>query len=210
MFSKLAHRFNFLIAVSESVRQDLVKNFGVKESKVVNISNPYIETKKINRKEVRPKPFGFNIVSVGRLVKQKNFSSLISCFGRFKEIYPDSSLTIVGVGPEEELLKNVSISLGVEDRVFFSGYKKNVIEFLEDFDLFILPSLWEGSPNAILDALKADLIICTDSLAGSSELLNYGEHGTLVRVNDDDDALLNSMIVNKSVTKQKKDIYVAY
>ena len=58
-------------------------------------------------------------MSVGRLVKQKNFSSLISCFGRFKEIYPDSSLTIVGVGPEEELLKNVSISLGVEDRVFF-------------------------------------------------------------------------------------------
>jgi glycosyltransferase involved in cell wall biosynthesis len=118
------------------------------------------------------------IGSVGRLTRQKGFDVLLKAFARLKQ--PECALLITGVGEEEPALRGLSTQLGIQDRVHFIGYRRDVPAFLKTLDLYVHPARFEGMPNALLEAMAAGCPIVATSVDGSTELIEDGVHGWLV------------------------------
>jgi len=108
-------------------------------------------------------------ITVGRLSEQKGHGILIDAFSRIKE---DANLIIIGSGRMEVELKKLAKKVGVENRVFFLGFKRNPFVFLYRADVFVLSSLWEGFGNVIVEAMRCSLpIISSDCSSGPREIL---------------------------------------
>ena len=141
--------------------------------------------------EAIPEPFEgkrrATIVGVGRLMAQKNFALLINSFARIAKEYPDYTLEIYGNGVQEEMLSNQIKKLGLENRVFLMGMKENVMHHIADSTMFVLPSDFEGFPNALIEAMATGLpVITTDfSPAGVAAEIVKKENGIIVPVNDE-------------------------
>ena len=127
-----------------------------------------------------------DIVTVGRLSSQKNHAMLIRAFARIADTVPDD-LRIYGEGELENELRGLAASLGLEDRVRFMGLSSQVAEDIKDARLFVLPSDYEGMPNALLEAMALGLpCISTDCpCGGPATVIRSGENGLLVPVGDE-------------------------
>lgn len=126
------------------------------------------------------------IVSVGRLEKQKNFELLINAFSLLGDEFDGYTLNIFGEGSERNKLTYVIKKLGLEGRVLLEGNVKNISEKICKATLFVLPSDYEGMPNALIEAMACGLpCISTDCLGGGArELIEHGENGYLIKRND--------------------------
>ena len=144
----------------------------------------------INSSFIRPLYIGpkRNVVaSAGRLVKQKNFELLIRAFSLVALDYPEYNLVIYGEGNEKEELNRLIFQLGLEKRIFLPGNIKNIAEEMEKNSLFVLPSDFEGMPNALMEAMALGLpCISTDCPCGGPRfLIQNGINGLLVPVKDE-------------------------
>ena len=126
------------------------------------------------------------IVSVGRLKKQKNHELLIRAFADFNAAHPGHTLHIYGKGPLEDDLRRLISDLALDDRVFLEGFVKNVHEAIRDAELFVLPSDFEGMPNALLEAMMMGLPCVTTLFEGSSDLFGSEDCCLFVPCGDKD------------------------
>ncbi len=132
------------------------------------------------------------MVSVGRLVRQKNQDMLIDAFLRFSEKHPDYRLTIYGEGDyRPELEKRIS-ELGLGDSVELPGSIKNVPDAIKDAEMFVLSSDYEGMPNALIEAMCVGLPVISTAVSGATDLIEQGQNGLLVECNDTE-GLANAM-----------------
>ena len=132
-----------------------------------------------------------SIVTVGRLSKEKGHKILIEAFCKLKET--DWSLEIVGDGEERSSLERIVREKGIEGRVVFHGYMRNFWGVLSKAEIFVLPSLSECYPLALIEAMAVPLAcITTDSLGGKDIIVKNGENGLVVRKGDPDE-LANSI-----------------
>lgn len=132
------------------------------------------------------------VVSVARLIPQKNHDVLIKAFALFVKKHPEYSLTIYGEGPLMDELKRLAVSQGVGDRVFLPGPSKTIHHDILDADMMCLVSDREGMSNAMIEAMCLGLpCICT-KVSGAIDLINDGKNGLLVDIGDVD-GLLNKM-----------------
>ncbi|WP_432459151.1 glycosyltransferase family 4 protein [Agarivorans sp. QJM3NY_25] len=128
----------------------------------------------------------FRIVMVGRLWKQKNPMCLLRAFKKVVEI--DSSITLDFVGDGDlrhemlSFIENNNLSRNVK----IVGWKDDVFNLLNSYDLFVLPSLWEGMPLAILEAQSCGLPTVVSDIAGNRDLVTDGFNGLLFETNNDD------------------------
>jgi glycosyltransferase involved in cell wall biosynthesis len=123
------------------------------------------------------------IVSVGRLEEVKGHSYLIEAFASLDR--KDWTLSLIGDGSLRQELVDLSIGLGIQDRVLFHGYKKDFRKELSEASIFALPSLKEGFPNALLEAMAVPLpCIATDFMGQPNEIIKDGKNGLLVPVKD--------------------------
>ena len=105
------------------------------------------------------------IGSVGRLADQKNYGRLLQAFPSVVQESPEAHLVLVGDGENRTELEQEAVAQGIEDRVTFLGEcpRDDVYAALHEFDLFVMPSLWEGFCNAVVEAMAAELpIVCSD------------------------------------------------
>lgn len=124
------------------------------------------------------------ILSVSRLVKQKNLQMLIRGVAMLHGLI-SFAVRIVGDGPEREQLQSLAVDLGVCDHIEFTGFCTNVVQHYEWADIFVLTSDWEGFGNVLVEALSAGCkIVSTDCFSGPSEILGGGIWGELVEVGD--------------------------
>jgi glycosyltransferase involved in cell wall biosynthesis len=128
------------------------------------------------------------VLTVGRLSREKAHIDLLAAFKLLREIRPDISckLIIVGEGPERERLEAAARAYGLTDRVIFTGQIRDVQLFYAAADAFVLPSHSEGSPNAVLEAMAANLPIVATSVGGVPEIVKNNESALLVPVQDPD------------------------
>lgn len=165
--------------------EDKINNW--KNKKAIVIPNPVNISINGNAKLQEKK-----IISVGRLVNQKNFFSLIRAFRLVVSKHPDWELDIYGEGIlKEQLNEEIRINK-LEDNVFLLGYHSNIKERMLDYSLFVLSSKFEGMPNVILEAMSCGLpIISYDCPCGPRDLICNNETGFLIPLNDEE------MLANK-------------
>ncbi|MBI2340538.1 MAG: glycosyltransferase family 4 protein, partial [Deltaproteobacteria bacterium] len=125
----------------------------------------------------------FRILTAGRLTAQKGIDTLLQSFCRLKpSLKKPVQLWIVGDGPLRSSLEDLTADLGIRNDVFFLGWRdrETLKTFYSSADLFILPSLDEGMPNVVLEAMAMGLPIVATNVAGTRELVREGKNGYLV------------------------------
>jgi glycosyltransferase involved in cell wall biosynthesis len=126
----------------------------------------------------------WHIGSVARLAPEKGTRVLLEAFARLRREQPDSRLVLVGDGPDRIPLEGHASKLGIREAVDFLGARSDIAELLQTFDLFVLPSLSEGIPLALLEAMAAQRAIVASSVGGVPEVIVDGESGLLVPPGD--------------------------
>jgi glycosyltransferase involved in cell wall biosynthesis len=143
--------------------------------------------RKADRNLLRKK-FGFKpndkiIISVGRLVKEKSLELALKSYKLLD--HENYHLIIVGTGPDESRLKKISKSLRLKNCYFYGYVENNILPaYLNCADLFLLTSLYEGTPTTILEALSCGLPVVTTDVGGVSSIIRNGYNGYVVKKRD--------------------------
>jgi len=125
------------------------------------------------------------ILAVGRLDKQKGFDLLLEAFARSGLAARGARLTLLGEGPERSALERQAQALGIAERVTMPGVVRDPETWMARAAVFVLPSRYEGFPNALLEAMAMGCpVIATDCDSGPREIICHGENGWLVPVED--------------------------
>jgi glycosyltransferase involved in cell wall biosynthesis len=119
-------------------------------------------------------------ISVGRLHVQKGHRDLIRAFKHAAHQYTQSRLLIVGDGELRAELEGLARSLELQEKIFFLGNRKDIPELLQAADIFVLSSLWEGQPIALLEAMATGLPVIATNVNGIPEIISDGQDGLLV------------------------------
>ena len=124
---------------------------------------------------------GINAVAVGRLNIQKDYKTMIYSVEKIIQVKPDFILHIIGSGELLNELKTLVSDLDLDNNIIFHGFVHNPYPYLKHSDLFLMSSLWEGLPNAMIEALALGTqVVSTDCVAGPREILKDGKYGALV------------------------------
>jgi glycosyltransferase involved in cell wall biosynthesis len=177
-----------LIVVSTLLRDEIATWFGLPLSKVLAIPNG------IDTARFRPPP-GFDpeakkrellrgnyrmVTNVARLMPQKGQRYLIEAAAQLTPTMPDVRFLMVGDGALRAELEDLALAHGVADAFVFPGIRTDIPEILAASDLFVLPSLWEGLPLSLLEAMAAGCPVIATDVGGVSEVLHHQETGLLV------------------------------
>jgi len=127
---------------------------------------------------------GFVLGAVGRLEEQKGHAYLLEALAQVRQSLPEASLVLVGDGRLRRHLEGRALELGVADRVRFLGTRRDLPLIYRALDLFVQPSLWEGLPLALLQAMGAGLPVLATRVSGVREVVRDGVSGRLVQAGD--------------------------
>jgi glycosyltransferase involved in cell wall biosynthesis len=167
----LLYRYaDVVICQSNLIGVELVENFGIKPDRVVYLANPVDvgEIRKAARTPERWEGPGLRFVSAGHLTYQTGFDRLLDLMAGTP---PACHLTIFGEGSERLALAERGRALGIGDRVRLAGYSSCPWPSFAGADAFLLPSRWEGMPNAALEALACGTpVIGTPESGGLQEV----------------------------------------
>ena len=145
-------------------------------------------------------PPGLNVGACGRLEKEKAFDVLIRSVAKL----PAVRLTVLGEGGDRPRLEALVRELGVGDRVTLPGWVSDVRGTFEAFDVFALPSLREGLPNVLLEAMALEVPCVATRIAGIPRLIQDGANGLLVEPGDQAglDAALGTLTADRTMREQ--------
>lgn len=124
------------------------------------------------------------VLGVGRLTTQKDFKTLIHAIAIVKTSH-NINLVLLGDGPERESLITLATELNIQDSLYMPGFVDNPFAYMKFADIFVLSSILEGLPNALIQALVCGTTcIATNCPTGPREVLQDGQFGSLVDVGD--------------------------
>ncbi|MCK4326136.1 glycosyltransferase family 4 protein, partial [bacterium] len=157
---------------------------GINEEKVITIYNgiavEHLHTNADITTEYGSRPGARIIGTIGRLTLQKGLKYLIHAVAIAIKQIPQIELLIVGDGTEKKNLVKLVSDLGIRERVIFTGFQKDVGSFLRTMEIFILPSLFEGLPGVVLEAMAFQRPVVATRIAGVDEVVVDEETGVLV------------------------------
>jgi glycosyltransferase involved in cell wall biosynthesis len=117
---------------------------------------------------------------------QKGHQYLITAAAEVVERYPNVRFVFVGDGILRAELERLVDNLKLKDKILFLGFRHDVDELLHTFDIFVLPSLYEGLPNVVLEAMACGKPVIATAVDGSPEAITDGVSGILVPPKDSD------------------------
>lgn len=178
---------NKLITVSMGVKYEFKNKFFIRDKKIKVIYNPVIDVLfrnyKTKKKNIWSNNKKIKLLSVGTLKKQKNFTYLIEALSIIN--YLDFELIIAGNGPEKENIISAINNYNLSSKIKLIGYKDVLNDYYYNTDIFILPSLWEGFGNVIVEALYYNKkVIATNCKYGPKEILGTNKFGYLAPLDD--------------------------
>jgi glycosyltransferase involved in cell wall biosynthesis len=188
---KLLYRYaDRLITNNNISKKYFEKKFNIPSEKIKVIYNPinFTEIQALKDENLGEYEVVFSnsrvLITAGRLTKQKGQWYLLRIFRELKKEFKDLKLVILGQGELKDYLVNLSEALGLKtfvwDRdkiseafdVYFLGFQKNPFKFIAHSELFVFPSLWEGFPNALVEAMACGVpVISSDCRSGPREIL---------------------------------------
>lgn len=117
---------------------------------------------------------------VGRLIKQKGLNYLLEAAAELKKEFRKIIFVLIGDGDKKEKLEELAKKLDIQDVIYFIGRKEEAWQYMKLFDVFVLPSLSEGLPNVIIEAIVCEVPVVATKTGGISELIEDGKNGFLV------------------------------
>lgn len=191
-----------VVAISRGVKDSLVE-LGLSTTRVDVIYNPQdvtqIESDALAAPRLRSDDF--RVISVGRLIPQKDFPTLLRALQLIRQADDRVRLTVLGEGPDEAELKSLAVELGIQGAVDWRGWVPPY-PIMAGSDVFVLSSRFEGFANVIVEAMACGLpVVSTDCEAGPSEILAGGTYGLLVPVGD-------SAALAAAVMRLRKDAHL--
>jgi glycosyltransferase involved in cell wall biosynthesis len=182
----VATRVDRYIAVSQDVAERLAKTYRIPARKINVVHNgiPLSSFSGAASTALRAALTGSAgmpiVLTAARLAEQKGLGYLLKAAA----LVPEAMFVLAGEGPERAKLEAQAGELGVSKRVLFLGYRQDVPELLACCDLFVLPSLFEGLPLSILEAMAAGKPVVASSIGGNDEAVVHEETGLLVPLGD--------------------------
>lgn len=173
------------VCVSQGVAEFSVRETGLPPGKISVIPNGvdfdrFATATAVDLRSLGLDPGAPVVITVARLEEQKGINDLLQAAVLVLQGEPASQFLIVGDGRERKQLEALAASLGVATSVRFLGPRGDVPALLKASSVFVLPSLWEGMPNALLEAMAAGLPVVATDVEGSREILGSNESGLLV------------------------------
>ena len=152
-------------------------------TKIYVMPNPVLtdEMKNVKKKNFNYKSKKiFRIISIGRLSNQKGFDILLRSINKL----PNVSLDIIGDGEDKIKLTNLKEKFNLEGNVNFLGWKNKPWKYLKNYNLFVMPSRWEGPGHTVIEALCQDIpVIVSDCKFGPMETIKRGKFGLYFKKN---------------------------
>lgn len=161
-----------IIAISEAVKVYLVESGEIRKMDKITVIlygfSPSLERTSKNSKAI---PNTFKIGTISRLTEQKDIPTLLYTFQILHNDAPNSSLNIIGSGPLESNLREMTKKMGLESSVHFLGRTSKIMNFLAELDVFILSSKYEGFGMVLLEAMDAGIPIVASRNSAIPEVL---------------------------------------
>jgi glycosyltransferase involved in cell wall biosynthesis len=173
-----------LVSVSEAVGQHLSRDLWLRRSRILSVPNGvrWVPAQRSSlRQELRLAPTDRLLLAVGNLYPVKGHSHLIDALALLADSHASVHLAIAGRGNLAEALQVRARALGLADRVHLLGLRSDIPSLLAGADIFVLPSLAEGLPLALLEAMFAGRPIVASDVGEVRVVLNGGEAGLLVQ-----------------------------
>jgi glycosyltransferase involved in cell wall biosynthesis len=169
-------RADAIVCPARAVLEDLATHLGTPRERLHHIPNP-IDSEAICREaDEASSPYaspGPHVLAVGRLVPQKGFRRLIEAFALVVRRVPEARLWILGEGPERSALEAQARALGILDHVELPGFVANPFVWMRRARLLVQSSLFEGLPNALLEALACGTpVVALDEPGGTREIVD--------------------------------------
>ncbi|WP_371363042.1 GalNAc-alpha-(1-_4)-GalNAc-alpha-(1-_3)-diNAcBac-PP-undecaprenol alpha-1,4-N-acetyl-D-galactosaminyltransferase [Sporomusa rhizae] len=219
LLRKLTYRHaNAIVVQTESVCEWVRNNIGIR-CFVQTIPNPinssFYMLPQCN--QVRKLHENRYICAMGRLIESKGFKYLIMAFKKLSCKFLDWNLTIMGEGEKREELQSLIAELALSDRVVLMGKVKRPASILFSSDIFVLSSIYEGFPNALLEAMACGLpSVSFDCPSGPNTIIRNGYDGILVPKADIDslasalEKLINSEELRRSIGTRALEVRQRY
>lgn len=193
LFREHVYRFtdmfcNLTTNVSKEALLNHINKNAIKKKKSVHVYNGF-NIDRFNCKSVTSGRFG-KFIAAGSLTKQKNFKGLIESFVELVKYYPNSTLDIAGEGDEKKELQGIIDLHHLNEHVRLIGFKSNLPQLMQDYDYFVLSSLWEGFVLVLPEAMLTGLPVLATNCGGVSEAMCESK---FLIPKDDKQALINGM-----------------
>jgi len=199
----LSRVVDVITAVSPQVKQDLVQYENIRPERIQVIWNGIDTTPQVS--SVRPSDLrrtlgiapGDQIVGVCcRLAAQKGVTYLLQAVPAILAKHPGTVFLIVGDGDLRGELERTTADLGLGDRVIFTGFRSDVADILRILDVYVLPSLFEGTPLGLLEAMLTGKAVVATKVGSNAEVVEDGISGRLVEPRRPDQLAdaINSML----------------
>ncbi len=192
LLARLLRGVDAFIATTSEIEDGLL-NDGIPGEKIKRITN-FIDTGIFHPVDPEEKKrikvsLGFDSDEVlvtfsGRFVRRKGIDYLLQAWKKIVGEFGSARLLLLGEGPLLEEMERMAEDLGITDKVVFYGHVNNVVDFLHATDIFVLPSLQEGMPNSLLEAMACGLPVVATRIGGVVDIIDDERDGILVEPGD--------------------------
>lgn len=188
----LLQMVDIFIATTQEIEEGLLFD-GFSPKRIARIPNfvdlNIFSPAQINAKEKIKADMGFGKVPIviftgGRFIPCKGVNVLLGAWSEVSKDFPDAKLVLLGNDPSMNDMKVMADALGISGSVVFQGRVTDVADFLHATDVFVLPSLQEGMPNSLLEAMACGLPVVATMIGGAVDLVEDRVSGILVSPND--------------------------
>ncbi len=180
---------DIVVAVSETVMNEVHKFYGIKDEKIRVIPNGVDFPKQLDKLEAKRK-IGLNnflFIYAGRLVHRKRVDDFLRALSMLRERgFKDFSAYVVGSGPTQEFLTELACGLGLARCVQFTGHVSDDVFFrlLEAADVFVMPSSYEGLPISVMEAMAYGCVPVVTNIPQMLGIVHSGENGLVYPLGD--------------------------
>jgi len=185
-------KFNYLLPVSAALKKELIK-YGIKKNKIEVLPNAVrLENSKIKnnvyynniKKKIKTNKNTTTVGYIGRLSIEKGCRYLIKAVSILTENEINIKLVIVGDGPDRKNLETLINKHNLKTQVIFTGFQTDIAGIFKVFDIFVLPSLTEGAPMALLEAMSFEKAVIASAVGEIPKIINDMQNGILIKAKD--------------------------
>lgn len=190
------------VALSETVQKSIADVYGMPLTSIPVVYNGIDLSKCIVKTD-----YGvgdtIELIHIGRFFEQKNHRGLIDAFSIIHKRYENTVLRLLGDGALYDEIKAYTAELGLSDCVIFEGAKADVYPYLNKADVFLLPSLYEGIPITLIEAMGTGLPIVATEVGGVPDMLENKENALLTACDKEDVAMAVCAFIDSQELREK-------